>query len=164
MSRFCSNCGNEVEEGTNFCTKCGASLNGNNGNRNDNKTVIINNYSNNNNSVNLPERSIALAIVLSIITCGIYAIYWFIVITDEANAVSDEQGTSGGVAFLLNLVTCGIYGIYWSYRMGQKLYSAGQKYNKPIGDNAVLYLVLSIFGLGIINYCLIQNDLNRFAK
>ncbi len=161
MSRFCSNCGNEVEEGTNFCTKCGASLNGN---RNDNKTVIINNYSNNNNSVNLPERSIALAIVLSIITCGIYAIYWFIVITDEANAVSDEQGTSGGVAFLLNLVTCGIYGIYWSYRMGQKLYSAGQKYNKPIGDNAVLYLVLSIFGLGIINYCLIQNDLNRFAK
>ena len=40
---------------------------------------------------------------------------------------------------------------------------AGKKYNKPINDNSVLYLVLSIFELGLVNYCLIQSDLNRFA-
>ena len=29
------------------------------------------------------ERNVALAIVFTIITCGIYGIYWFVVLTDE---------------------------------------------------------------------------------
>lgn len=43
------------------------------------------------------------------------------------------------------------------------MYAAGLKYNKNIQDNSIVYLVLSIFGLGIVNYCLIQNDLNKFT-
>ena len=27
----------------------------------------------------------------------------------------------------------------------------------------MLYVILQIFGLGIVNYCLIQNDLNSIA-
>lgn len=104
-----------------------------------------------------------MAIILSIITCGLYGIYWFIVMTDESNNVSDEKTSSGGLAFLYTLVTCGIYRLYWNYKMGQKLYLAGKKYNLPISDNSVLYLILAIFGLDIVNYCLIQSDLNRFA-
>lgn len=30
-------------------------------------------------------------------------------------------------------------------------------------DNSVLYLVLQFLGLGIVNYCLIQSDLNKYA-
>lgn len=30
-------------------------------------------------------------------------------------------------------------------------------------DNSVLYLILAVLGLGIVNYCLIQSDLNDFA-
>ena len=33
-------------------------------------------------------RSIALCIVLSIITCGLYGIYWFVCATDDTNEVS----------------------------------------------------------------------------
>ena len=33
-------------------------------------------------------RSIPLSIVLSIITCGIYGIYWFVSLTDEVNEVT----------------------------------------------------------------------------
>ena len=40
---------------------------------------------------------------------------------------------------------------------------AGKKYNKPINEKSILYLVLSIFGLGLVNYWLNQSDLNRFA-
>ena len=40
---------------------------------------------------------------------------------------------------------------------------AGSK-NIKIEDNAVLYLILQIFGLGIVNYCLIQNDLNKLLN
>ena len=83
MNRFCPNCGNEIPEGTNFCSKCGNNINGN-----QNETVIINNNYNTNNSFKLPERNIALCLIFSILTCGIYGIYWFICITDEANAAS----------------------------------------------------------------------------
>lgn len=159
MVRFCPNCGNELSENSNFCAKCGSSVNGN---ENNGSTVVINNY--NNNEVKLPERNIVVCILLSLITCGIYSIYWFIVMTDESNMVSDEQTASGGTAFLFTIITCGIYFYYWNYKMGQKLHQAGQKYNKPIGDNSIVYLLLSIFGLGIINYCIIQSDLNRFSK
>lgn len=63
------------------------------------------------------ERNIAVAIILTIVTCGIYGIYWFIVLTDDARLASgDQQAPSGGIAFLLTLVTCGIYGIYWHIR------------------------------------------------
>lgn len=159
MARFCPNCGNELSENSNFCAKCGSSVNSN---ENNGSTVIINNY--NNNEVKLPERNIVVCILLSLITCGIYGIYWFIVMTDESNMVSDDQTASGGTAFLFTIITCGIYFYYWNYKMGQKLHQAGQKYNKPIGDNSIVYLLLSIFGLGIINYCIIQSDLNRFSK
>lgn len=160
MSRFCSNCGNEVKEGNNFCSKCGANL----GENKTPETVIINNYNNTNSNIKVPERNIVSCIIFSILTCGIYGIYWFICITDEINAVSNEEGTSGGMAFLLTLITCGIYGIYWAYRSGQKLAAAGKLYNKPISDNSIFYLILQFLGLGIINYCLMQNDLNRFSK
>lgn len=159
MARFCPNCGNELSENSNFCAKCGSSVNGN---ENNGSTVVINNY--NNNEVKLPERNIVVCILLSLITCGIYGIYWFIVMTDESNMVSDEQTASGGMAFLFTIITCGIYFYYWNYKMGQKLHQAGQKYNKPIGDNSIVYLLLSIFGLSIVNYCIIQSDLNRFSK
>ena len=44
------------------------------------------------------------------------------------------------------------------------MYRAGQKYGMPISDNGTLYLLLTIFGLGIVNYCLLQSDLNKFSN
>ena len=58
------------------------------------------------------KRNLAVSIILTIVTCGIYGIYWFIVMTDDTKNVSgDINGASGGVAFLLTLVTCNIYDI-----------------------------------------------------
>lgn len=31
----------------------------------------------------IKQRDIAVSIILSIVTCGIYAIYWFICVTDD---------------------------------------------------------------------------------
>lgn len=112
----------------------------------------------------ITKRSIGLAILLSIITCGIYVIYWFIVLTDETNiAANDQQGTSGGVAFLLSLVTCGIYGYYWAYKQGEKLDYAKQARNVPSSNSNILYLILQIVGLRIIGYALMQDNLNKIA-
>ncbi len=152
MAKFCVNCGKAVEENQAVCLNCGVAINQN-----------INNIPNNNAPV-IQKRDIVVAILLSIITCGIYGLYWMVVMTDDANKVSGDNKTSGGMALLFSIITCGIYGLYWNYKMGEKMYQAGNKYGMDIANNSVLYLILSVFGLTIVNYCLIQSDLNKFAK
>ena len=143
----CPKCGGEVAEGAAFCARCGEILN----TKNANGTTIPN-------TEGIKERSLVTAIILSLVTCGIYAIFWFVSLTNEMNkAAGMENDTSGGVAVLLNLVTCGIYGIYWAYKMGEKRdLIADEK-----GSSNILYLVLSIFGLGIVVYALLQDTLNK---
>ena len=109
------------------------------------------------------NRNIAMCIILSIVTCGIYGIYWFVCLTDDTNTVSGEvNGTSGILAFILTLVTGGIYGFYWAYKCGDKIDTAKQQRGIPASNGGVLYLILWIFG-GVIAYALIQNELNKFS-
>lgn len=109
------------------------------------------------------KRNIALCVVLSIITLGIYGIYWFVKLTDESNDVSGTPTASGGKAFLFTLISCGIYGIYWFYKLGEKIDTAKSNRGMDSSSSSVIYLILSIFGLGIVAYCLAQNELNKLA-
>ena len=85
-----------------------------NGNPNMNGNPYMNNTPNMNPYHGVTERSIPLCILFTIITCGIYGIYWMIVLNDEINPLAGEpQATSGGMVLLLSFVTCGIYGLYW---------------------------------------------------
>ncbi|ROR27192.1 uncharacterized protein DUF4234 [Mobilisporobacter senegalensis] len=111
----------------------------------------------------MKQRDIAISVILSIITCGIYGIYWMIVLTDDIAKASDDYSVSGGMAFLLSLITCGIYSIYWAYKMGQNITIAKQKRGMDTNgqDMSIIYLLLQVFGLGIVNYCLMQSELNK---
>ena len=44
----------------------------------------------------IEKRSIPKAIIYSIITCGIYAIYWMYKLTGEAHELAGEQTTATG--------------------------------------------------------------------
>ncbi len=106
----------------------------------------------------ISKRSIPLALVLSIVTCGIYVIYWFVKLTDEVNEiVGDYNATSGVLSFVFTLVTCGIYSLYWSYKMGEKV-----EMIKGVrsGNTGILYLILGFFGLLLVNQALIQDTIN----
>ena len=105
-------------------------------------------------------RSIPVCVILSIVTMGIYGLYWFVVLTDEMNRLSgDTEATSGGMALVFTIITCGIYGIYWAYKMGEKV---DRVKGQMGGSSPVLFLILEIFGLGIVNWCLIQDTLNKY--
>lgn len=108
------------------------------------------------------ERNIALCIILSLVTCGIYGICWFVTLTDDTNTIAGEPGTSGVMAFVLTIITCGIYGLYWAYKCGEKIDKAHQNRGEAASNGGILYLILFIFG-GIIAYALIQNEINKFA-
>lgn len=112
--------------------------------------------------ISMQKRSIALSIILSIVTCGIYGIYWYIKMTDEINSVAGEDSPSGVVAFLLSLITCGLYTFYWMYNMGKRLNNAKEQRGLPVDNNMpFIYIVLTIFGLGIISWAIMQDDLNK---
>lgn len=114
--------------------------------------------------VTIERRNIAVCIVLTLVTCGIYGIYWIVCLTNDVNTVSgDVNGTSGGMVVLLTIVTCGIYGIYWAYKQGEKLDFTKNNRGIPSSNSGVLYLILQIFGFGIIAYALMQNELNKLA-
>lgn len=128
------------------------------------KTDIMNSYLFKGEFVMIERRNIAVCIVLTLVTCGIYGIYWIVCLTNDVNTVSgDVNGTSGGMVVLLTIVTCGIYGIYWAYKQGEKIDFTKNNRGIPSSNSGVLYLILQIFGFGIIAYALMQNELNKLA-
>lgn len=107
------------------------------------------------------KKDLVVAILLTFITCGIYGLIWFVNISDDVKTLTGNDSLpSGGMALLLGIVTCGLYYYYWSYKVGKALYDSG----KANSDNSIIYLVLMICGLGIVNYCLIQDELNKHAN
>ena len=165
--KYCSSCGSQMQDGLAFCTNCGAPLN--NQTNNQQPTYNEPNYQNGNQNMGgrpvVANKSIGVAILLSIVTCGIYGIIWFISMVNDVNKVCNDEHSnqSGGVVFLLTIITCGIYGMVWFYQAGKRMATAGQKYGVDISDNSVIYLVLAIFALTIVDYCLLQSDLNKFS-
>ncbi|MGI5971692.1 MAG: DUF4234 domain-containing protein [Oscillospiraceae bacterium] len=110
----------------------------------------------------IQKRNIALNIILTIITCGIYGLYWLVCLTDDTNRLAGVYGTTGGTALLLTLVTCGIYGLYWAYVRGELIDRVKQSRGIPAGNGGILYLLLFIFG-GVIAYAVIQHEINNLA-
>ncbi len=62
-------------------------------------------------------RSILAGILLSLITCGIYGLYWQYKQMETLNAWLKRDEYSFWQWFFFYLLTCGIYGIYYEYRM-----------------------------------------------
>lgn len=110
----------------------------------------------------IQQRNIAVCIILSIVTCGIYGLYWLVCLTNDTNAVSETEGTSGGMVLLLTIITCNIYSLYWGFKQGEKLDIAKQKKGLPSGNSNVLYLILCLF-CPIAAWALMQNELNSLV-
>ncbi len=108
------------------------------------------------------NRNIVLCIIFSLITCGIYTIYWYVCLANDVNTVSGMPDTSGGVVLLLTILTCGIYGFFWAYRCGEKIDMAKRNRGFASSNSGVLYLLLYIVG-GLITFALIQHEVNQLA-
>jgi hypothetical protein len=110
------------------------------------------------------QRNLATAIILTVLTCGIYGIYWFIVLTDDVGKLSGDLEFTGVKHLLLSIVTCGIWSLVWAYQVGKQVAVAQEKRGVTVADNSTMYLIVSIFGFGIIAYALVQGDVNKMAQ
>lgn len=111
----------------------------------------------------ITKKNIVTCIILTIITCGIYGIVWYINITDDIAYLSEDQELNGAKAFLLTIITCGIYGFFWAYKLGKALEKAQNKNNIPASDNSTIFLILQFVHLSIVTLCIAQNEVNTIA-
>lgn len=117
------------------------------------------------------RKEFAYYVLFSILTCGIYGLYFRYQLNKEINQMTGpEPGQiSPGVAIVLMIVTCGIYEFYWVYQMGLRIDRLSDANGIAREDSASGYLLwdlTSFFTLGItawVAYYKMVKQFNRLA-
>ena len=174
---FCQNCGAQLNEGASFCNNCGVRVGA--GPAQPEQPPFQPQYQQQyyqpqyqqpvtrmggGYRCNIMKRDPVKAILLSIFTCGIYGLIWFFGLVNDLNTADPGPNDKEPImVLLLGLVTCGIYSWIWVYNAGQKVDNIRQRNGEAPSGSSTTYLLLSIFGLGIVVYYLMQNELNKVA-
>jgi hypothetical protein len=103
----------------------------------------------------------ALVLILSIVTFGIYYLFYIARVSQETQEFLGEPDTSPGLEVLLTVLTCYLYNCYWDYKMGHKIAKMQQRAGLRVVDNSALYLILDIVGFGVFNSMIQQTHLNE---
>lgn len=100
----------------------------------------------------MKNRSVAGLIIFTILTLGIYGIYWLVSTKGELN----ERGAKIPSALLIIVPLVNIYW-YWKYYEGAEQVTTGKV-------NAVLMFVLGFFVTPLIPYALCQSAYNSLGE
>jgi len=95
------------------------------------------------------DRSLLLYIVLNIVTCGIYSLFFIYTLARDINVACDGDGrTTGGLLkyILLTIITCGIYHWIWYYGVGNRLAANAPRYGMNFQENGTTILLWQLFG------------------
>lgn len=106
-------------------------------------------------------RSVPMLVLLSIVTCGIYYLYWIYKTTDEIKNFMGREDINPALELILVLVTCNIYSLYWYYKYGKIVYlemtsKAGMDNSE---DSTVLLVILGLL-VYVVACAIMQDKLN----
>ena len=104
------------------------------------------------------KRHIAKSILLTILTLGIYGIYWMYLLVKNVHSL--ENSSDRCVKEMLCIVFVPFYSVFWWYTRGEKVKHEFSKIDNVATGNGTTYLILSIFGLNIIAMAIMQHDYN----
>jgi hypothetical protein len=100
-----------------------------------------------------------VVLILSIVTCGLYLIYWNIKVAAVLNAVTEREVISQPIAIFSGC--CMPVHFYFYYLVGKEALPAlYTKTNVPQKDITVMLMVLGFF-LPMVSAMIIQGDLNK---
>ena len=108
------------------------------------------------------NKSVVVVIVLTIVTCGLYSIYWYWKAINELyNAGGKSLGNlTPGIQFLLFFVYVG--GVVFAINADDNLNAVKQQRGLTAADNKVIYVILAlVFPIALI--ALVQNEMNQLA-
>ncbi|MBO4236014.1 MAG: DUF4234 domain-containing protein, partial [Firmicutes bacterium] len=108
-------------------------------------------------------------LLLGLITCGIYNLYYMYKWTEDTNRLSQgvyKLSMNYLLVFLLGIVTCGIYYYVWVYQQGERLKVVGDSNGIMINETGVHHLLLSLLlgGVGaLVSQYIFFNNTNRIS-
>lgn len=109
--------------------------------------------------------SVATDVLLTIVTCGIYNLFWQARQFRVLNAFLGRQEFRFWVWLFLTLITCGIYHIYTEYVMAKSVLAVQRRLGKPTSDNLPLIsLLVSLCGLMLVADAIQQSEINGFFE
>ncbi len=112
-------------------------------------------------------------LLYSMLTLGVYLMFWYSWIYDDLEELAGETPTGNSFIadFFLNILTCGIYGIYVDYRISLLLHRVWKEQGVPNPDDdswlIMLLDVLSFFNCYITSFyssSLQQGKLNKILE
>ncbi|HLU47707.1 MAG TPA: DUF4234 domain-containing protein [Planctomycetota bacterium] len=106
--------------------------------------------------------SIGIGILLTLLTCGIYGLFWEYRQMATLNAWLGRREFSFWLWIILSILTCGIFAFYYEYKMGRSIAEVQARYGFPVSsDLALISLLLAIFSLGIVSLAVQQYEINK---
>lgn len=95
------------------------------------------------------------------VTCGIYAIYFWYKCTEDTNRICRGIGKDQSFAkyILLGIITCGIYDLVYMYTMLDRLNTKAEQTNANIPVKGSLLMFLCMF-VPIFSYYVLCETLN----
>lgn len=115
-------------------------------------------------NVGVSPRSIILYLLLTILTCGLFEIFWLYTSVSDINKLCQRRGIREVgdpiIVVVLTFVTCGIYNIYYFWKAGRTLY---QLSGGTSSDNSVLLAVLGLF-LSPASLAILQDQINDLVE
>lgn len=106
------------------------------------------------------KRSVASVVVLSIITCGIYSVWWTYVTCRDLQAKSGVSKIPPVVTTLLMLFVSAAGGALLGYDCNESINGLKEKNGLPKQDNMILWLLFGVF-IPVVTVALIQNEINQ---
>lgn len=90
-----------------------------------------------------------MVLILPMVTCGLYGIYWMHTAMGEINAGLGREEFEPTKDIILTFVTCGLYGLYVYWRMANAIVELQQKWGvQPEMDATILFVLCFVMGLG----------------
>ena len=108
------------------------------------------------------KRKIGICILLSIVTFGIYQIYWEYLLVKNTRAIQKDDSSCTGE--MLCLVFVPFYSLFWWFTRGKIIKDKFAEHGYSAIGNEIAYLILSIFGLAIVSMAIMQNDFNSLRS
>lgn len=108
------------------------------------------------------KRKIGICVLLSIVTFGIYHIYWEYLLVKNTRAIQKDDSSCTGE--MLCLVFVPFYSLFWWFTRGKIVKDKFAEHGYSAIGNENAYLILSIFGLAIVSMAIMQNDFNSLRS
>jgi hypothetical protein len=106
--------------------------------------------------------SVALYLILSLLTLGLFNLYWNWRQMRACNELLGRKAFSWVLWIVFCVLTLGIYQFYYQYKMGSALNDIQRIVRMPVTDGLpVLSLAATLVGFGIVTDCIHQFELNR---